>query len=667
MPYNKKMPEIIVSKTKIYLIIITILFIVLCYLNVKLILPAIIIYSIILAYSLWTTNKNKLEISKHIQDLTISVDSAAKSTLINSPIPLIIIETNGNILWRSSKFNNEFINIDIGSYLKELSKELKNEIESITDKQKKSIEKEINIGKKTYRILGEYVKSKNNDKKKTQEYMAILYFIDETEKIDLLKKYNDVQTCIGLIMIDNYEEIMQRISAESKPQILAEIEKSIYDWAGTTNGLIIKTDRNSFVYVFERKYLDEIEETKFNILDTIKEIDIEGRLQLTISIAITDEGESNYEKYKSAMTTMDIALGRGGDQAVVRKDGKYIFYGGRTQEVEKRTKVKARIVAGAMSELIQESSKVMVMGHANGDIDSMGSSLGIYRFVKTLGKECYIVNNTYGLTLENLIHTIKKDEEYKNIILDKNEAISEIDEETLLVIVDTNKANYVEVPELLEKTNKIVIIDHHRMSTDFIEPTLLTFHEVYASSTAELVTELLEYADEKMELTDLEAESLYAGIMMDTKNFTFKTGVRTFEAAAYLRRHGVDIIKVKKWFQSDLENYNIISNIVRNAEITNETIGISVYDKQSKDANIICAKAADELLTISDITASFVIGDMGDKVCISGRSIGDINVQLILEKLRRRRTHYACRSASRRDDNRRSKTRINNKNKRIFQ
>ena len=666
MPNYKKTSEILVSKTKIYLIIIAILFIVLCYLNVRLILPAIIIYLSILAYSLWTTNRNKLEISKHIQDLTISVDSAAKSTLINSPIPLVIIETNGNILWRSSKFNNEFINIDIGSYLRDLLKELKSEIEKNQGKEKKSIEKEILIGKKTYKVLGEYVKSKNSDRRKTQEYMAILYFLDETEKVSMLKKYDDIQTCIGLIMIDNYEEIMQRISAESKPQVLAEIEKSIYDWAGLTNGLIVKTDRNSFVYVFERKNLEELEESKFNILDTIKEIDIEGRLQLTISIALTDEGETIYEKYKSAMTTMDIALGRGGDQAVVRKDGKYIFFGGRTQEVEKRTKVKARIVAGAMAELIQEASKVMVMGHSNGDIDSMGSSLGIYRFVKTLGKECYIVNNTYGLTLENLMYTIKKDEEYKNVILDKSEAISEIDENTLLVIVDTNKANYVEVPELLEKTNKIVIIDHHRMSTDFIEPTILTFHEVYASSTAELVTELLEYADEKMELTDLEAESLYAGIMMDTKNFTFKTGVRTFEAAAYLRRHGVDIIKVKKWFQSDLENYNIISNIVRNAEITNDTIGISVYDKQSKDANIICAKAADELLTISDITASFVIGDMGDKVCISGRSIGDINVQLIHEKLRRRRSYNSCWSTSRRNDNRRSKTRINNQNKRIF-
>ena len=228
------------------------------------------------------------------------------------------------------------------------------------------------------------------------------------------------------------------------------------------------------------------------------------------------------------------------------------------------------------------------------------------------------------------------------------------------MVVDTHKTSYVEAPELLEKTNKIVIIDHHRRSTDFIENSILTFHEVYASSACELVTELIEYSENDINLSQIETEGLYAGIMMDTKNFTFKTGVRTFEAAAYLRKCGVDIIKVKKWFQSNLETYNKISEIVANAEITNETIGISIYDKEDSNSNVICAKAADELLTISDITASFVIGNLGDKICISGRSIGDINVQIILEKLRRWRPYNTCWSTSRRNDNRRSKARTNN-------
>ena len=226
-----------------------------------------------------------------------------------------------------------------------------------------------------------------------------------------------------------------------------------------------------------------------------------------------------------------------------------------------------------------------------------------------------------------------KDPEYEDIIINKEVALENVDEDTLLVVVDTHKTNYVDAPELLDKVQNIVIIDHHRRSTDYIENATLMFQEVYASSAAELVTELLQYAEVKVDLKTIEAESLYAGIMMDTKNFTFKTGVRTFEAAAYLRKYGIDIIKIKKWFQSDLESYTVIADIVRNAEIVNDTIGISVYDEKDKNANLICAKAADELLTISNITASFVLGHMGYKICISGRSIGDINVQIILEKL----------------------------------
>ena len=330
---------------------------------------------------------------------------------------------------------------------------------------------------------------------------------------------------------------------------------------------------------------------------------------------------------------MDIALGRGGDQAVIRKDGKYSFFGGKTLELEKRTKVKARVISHALEELIDNSENVMVMGHWNADIDSLGSSLGIYRLAKAHGKDAYIVNNTNGLAVENFVETLEKETQYKNVVLDKTEAIARTTSETLLVIVDTHKRSYVEVPEILEKTEKIVIIDHHRRGEDFIDNAILTFHEVYASSAAELVTEIIEYSNKNITLTQIEAESLYAGIMMDTKNFTFKTGVRTFEAAAYLRKYGIDIIRVKKWFQSDLESYSVIADIVKNAEVVNGTIGISIYEDKDKNANLICAKAADELLTISNITASFVIGDTGDRICISGRSIGDINVQVILEKL----------------------------------
>ena len=628
---NLKTLEKLESKTKIYLIIIAILLVILCINKAIYIIPAIIIYAIILIYTIWVTQKRKGEVSNYLDELSLNVNTAAKKTLINSPFPLIMLETNGNVIWRSPKFNKEFANIGINSYIDDITKEIKMNIEN---NQITTIDSQIEIEDKTYHIVGNYVKSKKRERKKNvPEYIAILYFIDITANQKLLNEYNNSKSCVAIVMIDNYEEIMQRIPEDKKAQIIAEAERKLYEWAAKKGGLIIKKERDTFISLFEKKDLKDMEEDKFSILDEIKEIETEDKLQMTLSMAFTDEGKTNYEKYEVAQEAMKVALGRGGDQAVVRKQGKYVFFGGKTLELEKRTRVKARVISNALEEVIENSENVMVMGHLNADIDSLGSSLGIYRLAKEFGKEAYIVNNTNSLAIENFVDTLKKHDEYKDIIIDKSEAMSKITKDTLLIIVDTHKRGYVEIPELVDATDKIVIIDHHRRGEDFIDNPILMFHEVYASSAAELVTEIIEYSSKNITLTQIEAESLYAGIMMDTKNFTFKTGVRTFEAAAYLRKYGIDIIRVKKWFQSDLESYNVIADIVKNAEIVNETIGISEYTEKDKNANLICAKAADELLTISNITASFVIGNMGDKICISGRSIGDINVQVILEKL----------------------------------
>ena len=623
---SKKIFEGLISRTKIYLVLIAILLAVICILDLRYFTPSVVLYILILAYTYWSNQKRRIELSDHLQDLTFNIDKLAKNTMVNSPFPLVIAETNGNMIWKSNKFTQEFANIDINNILGDLLKQIKLEIENNEESTEQSIHKELEIGNKIYEILGRYTKSK-------EEYICTIYFIDETKCVELEKEYHNSQICVGLIMIDNFEEVNQRISDEDKPLLTAQIEKTIYDWASEFQGLVVKAERDTFVCIFEQRYLAELEEKKFNILDTIKELELSDKIQITLSISVSTEGQSNYEKYKSAQVGLDIALGRGGDQTVVRENGKYQFFGGRTQELEKRTKVKARIVSHALQELMQEAKNVMIMGHTNGDIDSMGASMGLYRLAKSLNVEAYIVNNSTGISLENFMEAAKEEKEYQEVIINKAEALSKISAETLLIIVDTHKRSYVEVPELLEETGKIAIIDHHRKSPDFIEEAILTFHEVYASSACELVTEILEYAPKEIELTTIEAEALYAGIMMDTKNFTFKTGVRTFEAAAYLRKCGIDIIRVKKWFQSDLKTYTKISKIIDNAEIINDTIGISIYDENDKDANVICAKAADELLTISDITASFVIGKLGDKVCISGRSIGDINVQIILEKL----------------------------------
>ena len=629
---SRKVFDSLVSRTKIYLVIILILFILISVFRPILIIPSIILYISILCYTYFANNKRKSEISEQLQDLTLTVDSAAKSSLINSPFPLVILETNGNVVWKSSKFVTEFADIDMDNYIDDLIIDIKDEIEKSDNKKRKSVIRQIQIGKKTYTVQGEFAKSKKYERKKSPEYMMILYFIDETEKVKLKQENEDQKICVGIIMIDNYEEVTQRVDAEQKTQLMAKVESTIYDWVNETNGILVKADRDTYVYVFEQKNLEKIKEEKFAILDSIKNLVRKDKIQLTLSIAISNEGDTERDVYKSASAAMDVILGRGGDQAVIRQNGKYLFFGGKVEEVEKRTKVKARIVAHALEELIKENDKIMIMGHTNPDIDAIGSALGIYRIAKTLGKEAKIVANVETPSIKDLYESIK--DQYQEVFISSETALTQVDSGTLVVVVDTHKKTYVESPELLTKTNKIVVIDHHRRSADFIDNSILTFQEVYASSAAELVTEIIQYTQNEVELSEVEAEALYAGIMMDTKNFTFKTGVRTFEAAAYLRRCGVDIIKVKKWFQSDLESYNTISEIVRKAEIVRDSIGISIYDVQEKETSLICAKAADELLTIGNITASFVLGLMEDgKVCISGRSIGDVNVQMILEKL----------------------------------
>ena len=632
MPNNtKKTFESVFKKTKLYLIVIAIILIVLCIQNIMFIIPSIIGYGVLILYTFWRDNKNKDEIDKHIQELTFNMDTISKNTLVNSPFPIAIVEANsGNITWKSVKFVSEFGNTDIKNTLADLIKSIKSEMDN--NKKETFVFEQLKIGKNDYKIIAQKLIEKNKRKKNNELYA--IYIIDNTDLVETKKKYEESQICTGIIMIDSFDELSQSIPQEERTTVLTEIENKIYEWVSSFDGIALKTDRDRFAFIFEQKHLDEIIENKFEILGIAKDTETEGVIPSTLSIAISAEGDTELEKYKATVATMDLVLGRGGDQAAVRRNGKYEFFGGKVQEVEKRTKVKARTVATALEELIEEAPNILIMGHINGDVDSMGASLGIYRIAKSLGKDAKIINNTYGLTLKDFIEAVEQEEEYKGVIIDKEEALAEINENTLLVVVDTHKKSYVEVPELLDKTNKIVVIDHHRRGPDYIENSILMFHEVYASSAAELVTELVQYTKNETQLTTFEAESLYAGIMVDTKNFTFKTGVRTFEAAAYLRKNNIDIIKVKKWFQSDLESYNVISDIVKSTEVIRDTIGIAEYREEGDDnANLICAKAADELLTISDITVSFVIGKVKNKVHISGRSIGDINVQIILEKL----------------------------------
>ena len=632
---NENFINRITLKNVMYVFIIMIFCVILCIYDLRWIIPSIIITVILLSYTIWDASKKKVEIISKIEEVSTDMSSASKENLVNSPIPMILVETDGRIVWRSRTFVEEFQNVDMSTYLTQIIKEIKLDLDKSENAENKFISKQFNVDKKIYRIKGSVVKKKRKDKrKKVQEYMLNLYFIDETKYNELFDKYNNSRTCVGMAIIDNYDDIIKTALPEEKIELLANIEKELISWISDNGGLMIKTERDSFVFIFEQQYLKEFEKDKFSILDKVKEIKASNETRITLSLSISNEGNNDYERYRSAIQGMDVVLGRGGDQAIVKKEGHVKFYGGKTLEVEKRTKVKARTLSQTIVKAMNEADNILIMGHLNIDIDALGSALGMYRLAKTIDKEAYIVSEPKGDSLGKFIEILTENNEYKKAIIPEEDAVELITDNTLLIIVDTHRKSYVEFPDLVDKIKNKIIIDHHRKAPDAISDCLISFHEVYASSASELVAEIVQYAPEDVTLNILEAEALYGGIMIDTKNFTFKTGVRTFEAAAYLRKYGVDIIKVKKWFQTDLESYNKIAEIINNVEIIEDNIGIAIYDNNGdKNASLICAKAADELLTISDITASFVMTEVGEKIFISGRSIGDINVQIILEKL----------------------------------
>lgn len=365
---NGNFIEKIVAKVKIYLVIIIILCVLLCIYDWHWILPSIILIIVISVYTFFENGRKKNEIVSHIEEITMDVSSAGKSTLVNSPIPLIIIETDGSIIWRSKKFTESFSNVEINTYLNLIVKEIKLDIEN---NHSQEFEKSLNINGKTYKIKGTIANIRRREKKRKKEYMLILYFLDDTEYTELLSKYSNESTCVGIAMIDDYDDIIQKALPEEKVELVVKVEKAIMDWATETGGLIVKNDRNIFIYVFEKQYLSKMENEKFNILDKVKSLETNLRIPLTLSIAVTSDGKTNYEKYRNALATMDIVLGRGGDQAAIRKDGKYKFYGGKTLETEKRTKVKARNMAKSIASSILDSDNIILMGHKNIDIDAL--------------------------------------------------------------------------------------------------------------------------------------------------------------------------------------------------------------------------------------------------------------------------------------------------------
>lgn len=556
-------------------------------------------------------------LDKYLENLFFSVDKTSKNAIAKMPIPAVIVDGNGKVLWFNKNFAKTFDEI----------KDIKKIIE-------KHVNDRANGGKKQLEVNGKYyyiIETKSHSKRKGDKENSILFLIDNTEYVELKKAYTDNKPAVAYILVDNYEEAMMTTEDLKKPIVSAEIEKRLSTWATSMKALLKKYANDRYIMIFRDKDLSTLENDKFEILDVIRDISEGNKIPLTLSIGVGAGVDDYITLHEYASSAMDLALGRGGDQAVIKRGDKISFYGGKTQAVEKRTRVKARVVAHAIRELIEESSTVFIMGHNFMDFDSLGSALGMYRAAVSLGKSAHIILDKSNIAIDELIKKIQKAEEYENLFIKSADVKNLVDKNALLIVVDAHRPSYLTYPEIVDIIDRIIVIDHHRRGKEFIDKALLIYLEPYASSTCELVTELLQYMKDKIELKSLEAEALLAGITVDTKNFTFRTGARTFEAASFLRRKGADTTSVKQLFQNDLDSYVIKSTIVKNAEIIDRGIAIAISPKDAN--NLIIAQAADELLTIKGVQASFVLLKREDDVAISGRSLGDINVQIILEKL----------------------------------
>ena len=574
-------------------------------------------------------NFRKKEWNKYIQNLSLDMDETTKKAIMNLPIPLCILEFDGNITWYNNKFYEMTGSPDL------LGENIDNIIQNI------DLRKVLNENKEMYT----YVEYKNrqytvvynvikNDQNNNVKYLMMLYWLDKTEYLDLRERYEDNKNVIMLMQVDGYDEVLKSAPEEKRSLITVELERiftAVFE--NELKGAIKKTSQDKYVFFTREKELRKLQENKFAILDTIRNINCENTLPVTISIGVGREGDSLYEDLQRANGALDLALGRGGDQAVVKTKDKFEFYGGKSKAVEKTTKVKSRLIGYALKEVISQSNNIYIMGHKYPDLDAMGAAVGIFDICKSCGKSAHIVLDNVNDSIEEFVKRVKKQEYYNGIFVTCEESIRNCNKDTVVIVVDTHRPSYTECQELLNISKKVIVIDHHRRGVEFIKDTVLLFHEIYVSSTCEMVTELIQYLEEDVKINKLTAEGLLAGINLDTKFFAFKTGVSTFEAASYLNKIGADTVETKMLFKSNVEDFIARADIIKNTKIINKRICIAYSESEISNINVVIAKAADELLNIKNVEASFILGHKNNTVFISARSLGQINVHVLMEKL----------------------------------
>ena len=563
---------------------------------------------------------------QYIQRFYGGMDSARSSNMLFTPLPMMVFDlATEDILWSSESFL-----------------QLTEQREGIFDAHLETVFPNISFhwlleGKteapetvvwnhRTYRVFGGVSHPEGG-----RSALATTYWMDVTDTEEMRRTLELTRPVVAILMVDNYEDLMKATPEGKRSAVRAMLEEKLSQWSAGSEGMMLRYDRDRYLFVFEEKSFSDFAAKRFDVLDAVREVVAGEGVAATLSIGVGRVADSFEALFKNASVALEMALSRGGDQAVVKDKLNFEFYGGRSKATEKRTKVKSRVMANALAELIDEAKQVYVMGHSYADMDALGAAAGVCAIVRKRGKKCRIVIDTENNAAHPMLRRLQALPEYQGAFLSGDDAFLRVQPETLLVVVDTNRPGSVESEPLLDACNRVAVIDHHRRGSSYIDKMALNYHEPYASSASELVTELLQYLIEPGDLLKAESEALLAGIVLDTKNFTNRTGGRTFEAAAYLRRAGADTADVQRMFQSDLQSMISRYDIIRRAELYHGDIAIAALDQECD--RVIAAKAADEMLTLQGVRASFVLYRKDDGIYISARSLGEINVQVLVETL----------------------------------
>ena len=627
---NKKLSRLLEPNLKFYFAVMLLFAVAAIPVNWQLALAEGTLTVLLYFYFRQSNQKRRQGVLQYIDSVTGSVDTASKSTLINSPLPTLVFRPDtGEIIWSNESFL-QLAGVREHLFEMRLSEAVPDfQVQWLLSGKQESPER-VELNNHRFRVYGSLVRSRNRTG--VQSLVATTYWVETTEADHLREVYEASRPVAAILMLDNYEDLMKACEDTQRSAVLAQIDEKLQIWANAGQGILLKTDRNHYLFLFEEQYFQHFVDEKFSILDTVRAIRVAENIHPTLSIGIGKDSPSIPELYKNAKLSLEMALSRGGDQAVVRNQVDFAFYGGCTKATEKRTKVKSRVMANAFRELIADAGEVYIMGHSFADMDAVGAAAGICCAARKRGKQARIVIDREHTAAETLIARLDALPEYSGVFLTPAEAFLQMRADTLLVVVDTNRPDMVENPQLLESCNRVAVIDHHRRAATYIENAAFNFHEPYASSASELVTELLQYLVEPTDLLREEAGALLAGIVLDTKHFTQRTGGRTFEAAAFLRRSGADTAEVQRLFQGDLKDMVTKYDIIRRAEMYRSNIAVSVVEESGVD-RVAAAQAADDLLTLKGVQASFVIYAAEGAVLMSARSLGEINVQVILEAL----------------------------------